>query len=121
MEVSFPSSDRETCRLYATAWQLQPASRPVRILVNSWKIQPDDNHNSKTDHKHRPNSKKEIREKMRCLISDKLISALQTRLKEYSTHNSVLCKQSSLDTASSTEQSALNSTTMEKEKKAKTD
>lgn len=43
------------------------------------------------------------------------------RLKEYSTHNTVFCKQTSLDTASSREQAAPNSTTMEKENKAKAD
>lgn len=56
------------------------------------------------------------------MYTDKLVSTMQKiRLKEYSTHNTMLCrdKQSSLDTASSTEQSAQNSTTEEDENKAK--
>lgn len=121
MEVGFSCSDRETCSLYATVWQL-----PKRKLVNSWNTQPDDNHNSKTDHKSlRVAPRGELQEGNQIedeMCTDKLISTMQKiKLKEYSTHNTVLCKQTSLDTASSTEQSAQNSTRMEKENKAKAD
>lgn len=104
----------------ATAWQLQPVNRPKRKLVNSWKTEPDDNHNSKTDHKSlRLVPQGKLQDEM---CTDKLISAMQKiSLKEYSTHNTMLCKQTSLDPASSKEQSAQNSTRMEKINKAKAD
>lgn len=126
MEVGFSSSDRETCSLYATVWAAPIVSRPKRKLVNSWNTQPDDNHNSKTDLKSlsvvpwgKLQEGNQIEDEM---CTDTLISTMQKKkLKEFSIHNTMLCKQTSLDTASSTEHYAQNSTRMEKENKAKAD